>query len=554
MNKYLSVLSTVLSPHELHVTTRHVTEFMTPGGWADTLQEYLLERQEDTNNWAVDWWLDHMYLRNRLPLAINSNAAILLSEQRFANTEEYLRWAIPVEMANGTTPLCMDQEYRRMSSCRIPGIPSDHIVSLFGKQRPPYIVVARNNQFYRVDVEQDGECVSEGEVLTQLWTVLTAAQHHTAGAPPMGILTALDRSTWAEARQQLAQVEENRRNLETIEQCMFLLCLDTHRAVPAFISTPSTREEAKEEEELTKRMLYCLHGMGSDFHSCNRWFDKPMQILLTESGDVCANCEHSLGDGNSFLTSVKHALEYCASHGQREEKAEQETHCLREPVWLKWTTTRDIEDYIDRAKVTLDRNARNIDITAETFGKFGGAFLKSQGVSPDVFVQLALQFAYYRLHGRMAMSYESASLRRFQGGRMDNVRANSPAALAWIQAMCGEAPATANAGYGIDCHLIGLQEAARDLGVLDSIPLFSDPAFQKLFCFPLSTSQTPPAFPSFYGPATLEGYGLPYRIFPDRLFLIVTSFRDCAETESRKFLSCLRSCLLEMQDSCLTKN
>ncbi|KAL8568363.1 hypothetical protein ACOMHN_067632 [Nucella lapillus] len=61
MNKYLSVLSTVLSPHELHVTTRHVTEFMTPGGWADKLQEYLLERQEDTDNWACDWWLRCMY-------------------------------------------------------------------------------------------------------------------------------------------------------------------------------------------------------------------------------------------------------------------------------------------------------------------------------------------------------------------------------------------------------------------------------------------------------------------------------------------------------------
>ena len=44
-------------------------------------------------------------------------------------------------------------------------------------------------------------------------------------------------------------------------------------------------------------------------------------------------------------------------------------------------------------------------------------------------------------------------------------------------------------GRGIDCHLLGLREAASEFGVLDSLPFFSDPSFTKINYFKLSTSQ-----------------------------------------------------------------
>lgn len=61
--------------------------------------------------------------------------------------------------------------------------------------------------------------------------------------------------------------------------------------------------------------------------------------------------------------------------------------------------------------------------------------MKSCKVSPDVFVQLALQLAHYRIHGKLTSTYESASVRRFRRGRVDCIRAASPEALAWVQAM-----------------------------------------------------------------------------------------------------------------------
>lgn len=41
----------------------------------------------------------------------------------------------------------------------------------------------------------------------------------------------------------------------------------------------------------------------------------------------------------------------------------------------------------------------------------------------------------FRIHGTLVSTYESASTRRFRLGRVDNIRANSPAALEWVQAM-----------------------------------------------------------------------------------------------------------------------
>ena len=57
------------------------------------------------------------------------------------------------------------------------------------------------------------------------------------------------------------------------------------------------------------------------------------------------------------------------------------------------------------------------------------------GFSPDGFIQLAMQLAHYNLHGYLVSTYESASIRRFGAGRVDNIRANTQEALEWVTQM-----------------------------------------------------------------------------------------------------------------------
>jgi len=52
MDKYLSLLSTVVSQQELDSTRQHVQELTRRGGWGEKLQNHLLQRQAEMDNWV----------------------------------------------------------------------------------------------------------------------------------------------------------------------------------------------------------------------------------------------------------------------------------------------------------------------------------------------------------------------------------------------------------------------------------------------------------------------------------------------------------------------
>ncbi|KAA0203613.1 hypothetical protein HAZT_HAZT010619, partial [Hyalella azteca] len=55
-------------------------------------------------------------------------------------------------------------------------------------------------------------------------------------------------------------------------------------------------------------------------------------------------------------------------------------------------------------------------------------------VSPDSFIQMAIQLAFYRVHGEPAAHYESASTRMFAGGRTETIRSCSEESAAFCAA------------------------------------------------------------------------------------------------------------------------
>lgn len=61
-------------------------------------------------------------------------------------------------------------------------------------------------------------------------------------------------------------------------------------------------------------------------------------------------------------------------------------------------------------------------------------------MSPDAFIQLALQLTFYKVHRKLVSTYESAGLRQFKFGRVDNIRGATSEALIWARVMCEECP------------------------------------------------------------------------------------------------------------------
>ncbi|XP_076457596.1 choline O-acetyltransferase-like [Babylonia areolata] len=567
MDKYLDLLSTVVSEQQLASTRRHVQEFSVQGGWGEKLQGHLLERQEQMDNWAYDWWLGDMYMKIRLPLPINSNPGMVFPRQRFAGVQQQLSYAvkfifgildyktmidsasIPVERCRGMEkgqPLCMEQHYRMMSSYRRPGVPEDVQLTTLGANRPPYIIVACRDQFYKLDLEHDGAKLSESELYSQLSRVAAAAESDSVGAPSVGVLTSNHRSRWAEARARLAKEMINADNLDVIENSLFILCLDK-----AAVPTPMMAEGG--EDGLVDVAHQMLHGQGTVSNTRNRWFDKTIQFVVSEDGACGMNYEHSVAEGIALVQLVEHALSFVSRHESRLSN-QQETRQLPEPRRLRWTMTSETLSDLKHASEHIDTLIDDFDLHCLNFEEYGRDFAKREGVSPDAYIQLALQMTYYKLHRGMAMTYESASIRRYRQGRVDVIRANSPAALAWIRATLGQVEATTVLGHGIDCHLLGLREAARELGVLDTVPLFSDPSFTTINYFKLSTSQVPTTRrDSFmcYGPVVPDGYGACYNPFPDFICFYISSFRECMDTDSQMFALSLESTLLQMRELCL---
>ncbi|KAE8284145.1 Choline O-acetyltransferase [Larimichthys crocea] len=168
---------------------------------------------------------------------------------------------------------------------------------------------------------------------------------------------------------------------------------------------------------------------------------------------------------------------------------------------------------------------------------------------------------------------ESASLRRFQEGRVDNIRSATPEALAFVKSMTDERATYTDAekmkrlmdainaqtnntvaaitGMAIDNHLLGLLKIAKELN-MEKPEIFCDETYLASNQFILSTSQVPTTVEMFccYGPVVPNGYGACYNPQSDHIIFCVSSFWENTETSSAVFVKVLNDGLVEIRDLC----
>lgn len=113
-------------------------------------------------------------------------------------------------------------QYRRLFfATRIPKIGKDALV-LHDPQR--HIILQRGANFYTLDVlDSEGNAIPQHVLEAQIQTILS---EKLATGPGLGALTAMDRNSWADARESLSTVPSNAEALYSIDSAMFSVCLE----------------------------------------------------------------------------------------------------------------------------------------------------------------------------------------------------------------------------------------------------------------------------------------------------------------------------------------
>ena len=76
-----------------------------------------------------------------------------------------------------------------------------------------------------------------------------------------------------------------------------------------------------------------------------------------------------------------------------------------------------------------------VDLRIYVHDHYGKGFMKKSNMSPDAYIQMALQLAYYRDAGKFSLTYEASMTRLYREGRTETVRPCTIESAAWVKAM-----------------------------------------------------------------------------------------------------------------------
>lgn len=542
--RYLKSLRPLLSPTEFEQSKAAVADFIKSGGAGPKLQEKLIARREDpkTKNWIYEWWNEAAYLAYRDPVV--PYVSYFYSHRDDRKRRDPSKRAAAISTAalsfkkmvdEGTLepeymkklPICMDSYQWMFNASRVAAKPADYPVK-YDHKTNKHLIAIRKNNIYKILHEVDGKQLTTAELEAQFRRVYELAGSR---VPAVGALTSENRDVWTDARATLLAAHPgNKAALETVESASFVVCLDD--------AAPVTLEE---------RAHAYWHGDGQ-----NRWYDKPLQFIVNDNGTSGFMGEHSMMDGtpthrlNDYVCgAIFNNKVDLGGHGA-------ERSHIPEPAPVRFTVTKEVRQEIDRAVADFGTVIGQHELAVQAYQGYGKGLIKKFKCSPDAYVQMIIQLAYHKMHGRNRPTYESAATRRFQQGRTETCRTVSDASVAWCDAMADGSAAddktkvelfhkaiaghleyitAASDGKGVDRHLFGLKKL---LAPGEEVPaIYKDPAFSYSSSWYLSTSQLSSEYFNGYGWSQVidQGFGIAYMINENRQVFFLS---NCATSISER--------------------
>ncbi|XP_070518050.1 carnitine O-palmitoyltransferase 1, liver isoform isoform X1 [Cardiocondyla obscurior] len=578
MKRYLRSVRPLLDDENYSRMEKLANEF--ENGIGIKLQRYLILKSWWATNYVSDWWEEYVYLRGRSPLMVNSNfygidailshptnvqaaraAAVICSCLQYRRLIE--RQELEPILVQGLVPLCSWQYERVFNTTRVPGIEVDKIVHY---QDAKHVVVYHKGRYFKVLIYYRNRILQACEIEVQIQQILDDNSAPSEGEEKLAALTAGERTAWAQARQDFFSKGVNKASLDIIEKAAFVVALDD---VPY-------EYDPKHPEKLDHYGRTLLHGKGYD-----RWFDKSFTLCIGNNGVIGFNAEHSWADA----AVMSHLWEYivCSEFLDREYKdghnAGTPEFTPPTPTRLQWDLNTKCIEAIERSCQVAHNILNDVELRIYVHDAYGKGLMKTHSISPDAYIQMALQLAYYRDAGKFNLTYEASMTRLFREGRTETVRPCTIESSKWVKAMESttttikekiqllmDAVARHQRGYqdamcgkGIDRHLFCLYVVSKYLEV-------DSPFLKEVLSEPwrLSTSQTPHGqtsrldlkkYPNCisagggFGPVADDGYGVSYIIAGENLlFFHVSSKRSSSKTNAARFAKHIERALGDMKD------
>ncbi|CAG9938943.1 unnamed protein product [Clonostachys rosea f. rosea IK726] len=465
LKKYLRALKPLQTPREHSDSRQAVEDFLRTDG--PELQEKLRNYAQGKSSYIEQFWYDS-YLNFDNPVVLNLNPFFLLEDDPtparnnqvtraaslVVSALDFVRAVRKEELQPDNikgTPLCMYQFSRLFGTARVPTEAGCQI-----EQDPEskHIVVMCHGQFYWFDVLDDNSdlIMTEKDISINLQTIIDDAiqipiQEAAKGA--LGVLSTENRKVWSGLRDVLHQepASNNADSLNIVDSALFILCLD--------YTEPSS------VADLCQNMLCgsSLVEKGVQIGTCtNRWYDK-LQIIVCKNGSAGINFEHTGVDGHTvlrFATDVytdtilrfarsinNQAPSLWASTSPDPSKRHPDSFGVvnTTPRKLEWDMIPELSIAVRFAETRLADLIGQNEFQCLDFAAYGKNFITSMGFSPDAFVQMAFQAAYYGLYGKVECTYEPAMTKVFLHGRTEAIRSVSEESVEFVQTFWGDNPA-----------------------------------------------------------------------------------------------------------------
>eukprot|EP00753_Platysulcus_tardus_P010912 PLAT3146.1.p1 GENE.PLAT3146.1~~PLAT3146.1.p1 ORF type:complete len:625 (-),score=283.99 PLAT3146.1:108-1982(-) len=565
----------LLSEEEAERSRQVVEDFLAAGGVGDKVTAKLEERAEECKksvdypnaSWLASLWDTYGYLCWRDPVAIFINyfGTTVLSKtrhpirrlSRILHSVAHFKQLVDADELEPdyadrkkTRQLCHWMYRRLLSTTRIPTDSVDRLETFEGSR---HVVVLRRNRMYRLDVlDATGTPYSALALEPRLRAIREEADA-ASPVPPIAVLTADDRGEWARTRERLRReggVTQD--SLEVIERAICFVVMD---------------EAQPEDGDDAMRALQCGRS------GRNRWFDKSLSLIAFDNGIIGTNEEHTATDAGQMVRLMRFAYWYnraaeeadAAAPGGRAEAPLPASELAPPAQELRFAFTPALRRDIARAGKCVDALIADNVLLSLPYDGYGSAAVKVARLSPDAFVQMALQLAFFRDQGRFCATYETGLLRTVYQGRTETVHGMSTESCAFVHGFESRLPrkeklallraaiaanrkhSTACArGAGFDRHLLAAKvTAAREGWTHD---FFTDAALTRNFDIELSTSQVTSieCLPGFGAPFP-NSYGVGYSIFGRQMLFTVSSRRSCKTKDAHRFYRTICGALDDMR-------